>query len=130
MKVVIKKDIKATSVQVLTNVNEQVKVGVRSTTSSGFDHTELANRNAANQHTIDSITGLREALSQAGKSTYTHDQMVPQKVWNITHNLDCFPSVTVIDSSGRVVIGDVTYISKNEVQVSFTAEFSGKVYLN
>lgn len=62
--------------------------------------------------------------------TYTHTQVSASATWTITHNLNCFPSVTVVDSAGTVVFGDVEYISANVVRVTFVAAFGGKAYLN
>lgn len=55
---------------------------------------------------------------------------IPSKNWEITHNLNKYPSVTVINNDNQVVIGDVKYINKNKLTVSFSAEFSGKVICN
>jgi hypothetical protein len=63
-------------------------------------------------------------------ATYTHTQASASSIWTITHNLNCFPSVTVVDSADSVVIGDVEYISANVVRVTFMAAFAGKAYLN
>jgi hypothetical protein len=41
-----------------------------------------------------------------------------------------FPSVVVVDSAGTVVIGEVDYVSGNQVIVRFSAGFSGTAYLN
>lgn len=62
--------------------------------------------------------------------TYTHTQASASATWTITHNLNCFPSVTVVDSAGSVVVGDVVYISANVVSITFVASFGGKAYLN
>lgn len=61
---------------------------------------------------------------------YTHRQERPANVWRIVHNLRKFPSITVVDSAGSVVVGDVRYISDSEVEVSFVGSFSGKAYCN
>ena len=63
-------------------------------------------------------------------ATYTHTQTSASAIWTITHSLNCFPSVTVVDSAGSVVIGDVEYISATTVRVTFIAAFAGKAYLN
>lgn len=63
-------------------------------------------------------------------STYSHNQIVPSSVWTIKHNLAKYPSVTITDSAGSVVEGDINYVTDNEIQVSFTAAFAGTVYLN
>ena len=41
-----------------------------------------------------------------------------------------YPSVTVIDGSGIVVIGEVTYITITQLTLTFSATFSGTAYLN
>jgi hypothetical protein len=63
-------------------------------------------------------------------ATYTHTQASASSAWVITHNLNCFPSVTVVDSAGSVVFGEVEYITANQVRVTFAAAFGGKAYLN
>lgn len=61
---------------------------------------------------------------------HTHRQDEASDVWTIDHGLGKFPSVTVVDSCGNVVVGDVTYTSLNQLTVTFNAVFSGKAYLN
>lgn len=63
-------------------------------------------------------------------ATYTYIQTEPAQVWKIFHKLGRMPSVTVVDSAGTVVHGEVEYIDSNTIQVEFTGEFSGKAYLN
>ena len=62
--------------------------------------------------------------------SYTHEQMRSSDRWVINHNLGKFPSVTVVDTTGSVVVGDINYTSLNQLIISFVAEFSGKAYLN
>jgi hypothetical protein len=61
---------------------------------------------------------------------YTHNQISSSPTWTITHNLGFFPAVSVVDSGGNHVIGDVTYVSQNVVTVSFNSSFGGKAYLS
>lgn len=61
---------------------------------------------------------------------YTHIQGSSASTWSITHNLGYYPSVTVVDNGDNVVIGDVSYISVNQVSISFSASFGGKAYLS
>lgn len=56
-------------------------------------------------------------------------QQVPLAEWEIKHDLDSYPVVTVIDNNGFEVFGDINYISKNKLTVTFNNEFSGKVIL-
>lgn len=71
----------------------------------------------------------REAAASA-KSDYVHIQIAAATTWDITHDLDKHPSVTVVDTGGNVVVGDVEYITTSHIRVHFSAEFSGKAYLN
>jgi hypothetical protein len=57
-------------------------------------------------------------------------QNVASAVWHVHHNLGKYPAVTVVDSSGHTVVGDVRYVSLNELRVWFSAPFAGNVYLN
>ena len=63
-------------------------------------------------------------------SRYEHTKESAGKVWEINHNLNKKPSVTVVDSGDNVVIGEVRYVDNNNLTVSFNASFSGKAYLN
>jgi len=60
----------------------------------------------------------------------THEQLVPSAVWNISHGLNKHPSVSITDSSGDQVLGDVTYHNDESLTVSFSAPFSGYAHLN
>lgn len=61
---------------------------------------------------------------------YLHDQMIAATTWNITHNLGKYPSVTVVNSAGDEVVGNLSYVSTNALQINFSAANSGKAYLN
>lgn len=61
---------------------------------------------------------------------YEHNQILSNEIWNINHNLDKYPSVTVVDSAETVVYGEIEYIDKNNLKIIFSAEFAGKAYLN
>lgn len=63
-------------------------------------------------------------------TTHRHVQSVAATTWTVTHNLNKRPAVTVIDSSGRVVVGDVRYLSAAAVEITFSAAFAGEALLN
>lgn len=67
--------------------------------------------------------------SDIGK-TFVYEQTSASNEWVIRHNLAKFPSVTVVDSTKRIVVGDLTYLDDNSLKVSFSGAFSGKAYLN
>ena len=70
------------------------------------------------------------ASDAVGDLNFTFTQASAQSVWNITHNLGKFPSVSIIDSAGTNVIGEVDYTNNNELILTFTAAFAGVAYLN
>lgn len=61
---------------------------------------------------------------------HMHNQIIGAAIWNINHNLNKFPTVTVTDSGNNVIVGDIQYVDSNNVIVSFTGSFSGKAYLS
>ena len=70
-----------------------------------------------------------------GDITFTHNQTSTSSTWVITHNLNRFPSVTVIDSGNSIVIGTVVYNSNKQLTITFFSggsalAFQGKAYLN
>lgn len=80
---------------------------------------------------VTSVNGKTgDVFLDIGDSTYIHHQSVASIVWVITHNLDRYPSVTVVDSAGSVVIGDVQYMSRDQIVLTFQGAFSGTAYLN
>tara|TARA_R110002020_G_scaffold205751_2_gene410423 strand:- start:1813 stop:2163 length:351 start_codon:yes stop_codon:yes gene_type:complete len=65
--------------------------------------------------------------------TYTHNQSSyggASTSWTITHNLNKFPSVTVIDTANSVIIGQIEYNSENQLTITFKSATNGKAYLN
>ena len=64
------------------------------------------------------------------KFYYIHDQISQSQIWNIQHNLKKYPSVTVIDTSNKQIIGDIEYIDNCNITVTFTQQFSGKAFIN
>lgn len=63
-------------------------------------------------------------------SGYIYTQIAAEKVWHITHNLNKFPSVSIVDTGGNIVVGNVEYVSNSGLMVVFSHPFSGKAYLN
>lgn len=60
---------------------------------------------------------------------HTHSQSTASAQWTITHTLGGKPSVTIVDSAGTVVIGEVQYNSNTQISVYFSSSFSGYAYL-
>lgn len=72
-----------------------------------------------------------ENVQIAGDQSYTYTQDVPMSVWSITlpDGFKQYPSVTVTDSAGTQVFGEVNY-NYPIVTLSFVAAFSGTAHFN
>ncbi len=65
-----------------------------------------------------------------GTGMFIFDQGLPSAIWTITHNLEKFPSVSVVDTAGTIIMGEVSYDSINQLTINFSSATSGKAYLN
>lgn len=68
-----------------------------------------------------------------GDQTYTHTQSVPETEWVVIlpEGFKRYPSVTITDSAGTQVYGDVDYDeSAGTVTLTFSAAFGGKAHFN
>ena len=66
----------------------------------------------------------------SGPVSYVYNQSVVSANWTVTHNLGWYPNVTVIDSAGSTVEGDITQVSVNQLTIHFTGSFTGVAYLS
>lgn len=64
------------------------------------------------------------------KTMYIHHQNESSTDWVIAHGMNKMPNVKVLDSTGELVYGTVTYNGFNEVKIHFSGSFSGKAYLD
>lgn len=63
------------------------------------------------------------------ETRYTHKQTVASAEWDVIHNLDCYPSVTVVDSAGDACYGEIHYVSDKRLIIKFSAPFQGTAYI-
>ena len=61
---------------------------------------------------------------------YSHSQSSANATWSIAHNLNKFPSVTIVLSTGKQGYADVNHIDKNNLTITFAGAESGKAYMN
>ena len=83
---------------------------------------------------LDSTDDLAEGLTNkyftTARVSHIHTQGSASATWNITHNLHFYPNVTVQDSAGNIVEGEIAYTNSDSLVVLFTAAFSGQAYLS
>jgi hypothetical protein len=109
--------------------------GVQGTTGIGTQGTQGTSGadgidGSALDNTDDLTEGLTNKYFTVERVSYEHDQGAASNSWIVTHNLGFKPNVTVIDSAGNIVEGEITYTNSNSLTVSFASAFSGKAYLS
>jgi len=68
--------------------------------------------------------------SGVGDKNFVFNQAVASATWTVQHNLDKFPSCTMVLSTGQQGYGDVTFIDENNLTITFASAESGKAYIN
>jgi len=58
------------------------------------------------------------------------NQAVASATWTVQHNLNKFPSCTMVLGTGQQGYGDVTFIDENNLTITFSGAVSGKAYIN
>lgn len=95
-----------------------------------YNYNRLSNRPKINGVTLQGdLTAEDLGLSSMDKNIY-YVQTEASDTWVITHNLNKYPSVSVIDSAGNEVTGSVTYDSENQITIRFNGAFKGSATLN
>lgn len=69
-------------------------------------------------------------LGIVSDKTVVYQQATSNNTWKIKHDMDKYPAVTVVDTSGNVIIGDLTYTDNNNIMITFSSPISGTAYLN
>lgn len=66
---------------------------------------------------------------ELGLAAYIHNQIFYSNVWNVNHNRNSYPSVTIIDDTNNVIYGSIEYIDLNNLQITFSESIIGKAYI-
>lgn len=69
-------------------------------------------------------------IKEQVRDYYLHDQQVANTTWTVTHNMNKYPSINIVDTANDIIMGEVRYNSLNQLTITFTAAVSGKAYLN
>lgn len=119
----------------LSTDSQSMDIGLSQTTQSvGID---VGTGGLAYVHHDDTLIGDGTQQQPLGvdikvvRATYIFEQGISSATWEIQHNLDRYPTITVVDSANNIIeIFDAQYIDKNNVVIRFNAAFTGKAYLN
>jgi hypothetical protein len=66
----------------------------------------------------------------AGDKNFVWPQDTASATWVVPHNLNKFPSCTMVLGTGQQGFGDVTFIDENNLTITFASAESGKAYIN
>ena len=132
-------DIFASSKILVIDVEDQDNYGVYNTTTVTQDGStdfydivisqEKANGSLTNEkfYAIISIGGGSDKHSAF---TDYYEENTATNPWVVTHGLNKFPSVTVVNRNGVEVQAKVTHDSNNQVTITFAGDTAGKAYFN
>lgn len=136
-----------TQYDVLVTVSDSIGAAVRSTYISkarflidvnrdgtgmafGESATDGVERLVVNLDTVFKKSVNIEGSISIGDKNYVHSQETAATEWEVTHDLGKQPAVTVIDSAGTEVVGEIEYIGNNKCILRFEGAFSGKAIFN
>ena len=85
--------------------------------------------NGSVQEDDDYFVSLLQFEDNADKN-FVFNQSVASSTWTVQHNLNKFPSCTMVLSTGQQGYGDVTFIDENNLTITFAGAESGKAYIN
>lgn len=92
-------------------------------------YTRLHNKPQINGVTLEG-NKTTEELNIETDANFIYEQTEASAEWIIVHNLNKYPAVSIIDSAGDEVVGNVHYDSVNQVTITFTGAFKGTATLN
>jgi len=112
--------------------------GVQGSTGSGTQGVQGSQGEPGTQGISGTSLGTTDDLSEGvtnlyftpQRVAYVHTQGVANSTWVITHNLHFYPNITVQDSAGNIVEGEITYTNSDSLTVTFATAFSGEAYLS
>lgn len=109
-----------TDVTLLKNNSPHILTVFRGEKGDPGDGSSFINHeNDTNSH-----ADIRRALALKA-TTYTHTQTIMSTSWTVNHNLNRYPSVTVILADGSEVKGDTIHNGYNVLSIVFAVPIVG-----
>jgi len=81
-------------------------------------------------NTVPNSVTVSQVAVGSGDLHFEHTQSVASDQWDVTHNLNKKPAVSVLDSNDYVVYAIVHHITNNRVIIEFKAPTFGKAVFN
>ena len=73
---------------------------------------------------------IQKEIINTKPDSFVFEQPEPQTTWHIVHNLDKYPNLNVEDTTGDDIVGQVSYINLNELEIVFIIPVAGTAYLS
>jgi hypothetical protein len=70
------------------------------------------------------------AVPSETDKNFVFEQDTPLQEWIVTHNMNKYPAVTILDTNEKEIIGEIEYIDENSLAVRFNYNLTGKVICN
>ncbi len=74
--------------------------------------------------------GVIGDYSTSDDKSYTHVQSLNSERWIVTHALNKFPKVTIVDASGKVVYAQINHINKQITDIRLSKPITGAAFFN
>ena len=111
----------ATEINLINYTNEIVLNVVETNNSSTIEFVDNS------QPTEIQVVTLGRAQSD---KHFVFTQSDPSNTWVITHTLNKYPAVEVVNTAHEIIIGEVTYNSLSQITINFNQNTTGKAFLN
>lgn len=116
-------------IELEVKVREEVQAKIEEEFQTPDSSIKVGVKEEVKTQMAEELSKVYDEIGKVTLKTKVVEQPTSSDTWSVSHNLGRYPIVTVVDSSGNVIMGDVVYTSENDLQVRFTNQFSGKVYL-
>lgn len=81
------------------------------------------------EHTAAQIVQQIADIDAGVTPPFRFDQLFPAAVWTVSHGLNGFPNVLVMDSTGQELIAEIHYPDDQTVVITHGQPYSGTAYL-
>ncbi len=79
---------------------------------------------------LNQLNVIQDEIQNIKPDSYVFVQPTPASIWIIEHDLNKYPNVSIEDSTGDDIMGQISYINLNKVQLTFIVSISGTAYLS
>ena len=117
-------------VAVKHGIGEPMTTTTSGTNNNVIDYNSLINLPKINGAVLKGEKTTNDLGLESSDKTFVHIQSTPSAEWTITHNLNKYPSIIIVDNNFIAKMGEIKYLGMQSVQISFDQPFAGRAFLN